>query len=92
VPAAIAAVMVLAFLSKLRVDGTFHQVTASFGTQPVAGGPLGWGILWMGAMIAAGFGVAAHVLGERERPRPPMPAPSADAPLPVRQPLLGRRR
>lgn len=89
-PASIAAVLVLAFLSKLRVVGTFHQVTSRFGTQPVAGSPLGWAILWMGAMIVAGFVVAARILGERPRlARPTAPIdPTTQGP----QPLLGRRR
>ena len=53
-PAAIAAAVALAFLNRLRVDGTYHQVTERFGTRPVAGGPLGWAVLWMGAMIVGG--------------------------------------
>ncbi|MFT3769547.1 MAG: hypothetical protein QM820_29270 [Minicystis sp.] len=93
-PAAIAAGMVLAFLPKLRVEGTFHQVTSRFGTQPVAGSALGWAILWMGAMIAAGFVIAARILGERPRlPRPAPPVESSEPASPaVRQPMLGRRR
>jgi hypothetical protein len=87
-PASIAAALVLSFLSKLRVVGTFHQVTSRFGTQPVAGSPLGWAILWMGAMIVAGFVVAARILAER--PRLPRPTAPVDPATP--QPLLGRRR
>ena len=89
-PAVVSVAVGLAFLNRLRVDGTYHQVTQSFGTRPVAGGPLGWAILWMGAMIVAGLVVAMQVLTSR----PPAPAPP-EAPKPVvkaPQPLLGRRR
>ncbi|APR87388.1 hypothetical protein A7982_12737 [Minicystis rosea] len=89
VPAALAFAQLLAFLPKLRVDGTFHQVTSRFGTQPAAGSPLGWAILWMGAMIAAGFVIAARLLGERPRLAPP---PEAKAETTGPQPMLGRRR
>lgn len=86
-PAGAAAVMLAAFQGRLRVEGTFHQVTSRFGTQPVAGGPLGWAILWMGAMIVTGFVIAARVL--TERPRLPRPAaPASEGP----RPLLGRSR
>ncbi len=87
-PAALTAALVLAFLTKLRVEGTFHQVTERFGTRPVAGGPLGWAILWMGAATAAGFAVAARAV--TARPRRVTPAPPVD---PGEKPLLlGRRR
>jgi hypothetical protein len=91
VPAALAAAEVLAFLPRLRLEGTYHQVTSRFGTQPVAGSPLGWAILWMGAMIIAGFVVAARVLLERRGPRPAAPGEARDRDA-APQPLLGRRR
>ena len=89
-PAAIAATVALAFLNRLRVDGTYHQVTERFGTRPVAGGPLGWAVLWMGAMIVAGAVIAAQALTARPRARvaPEAPGPVAKA----QEPLLGRRR
>jgi hypothetical protein len=90
-PAAIAAALVLAFLSNVRVVGTFHQVTSRFGTQPVAGSPLGWAILWMGAMIVAGFALAARVL-LAERPRLPRPAAPVDPKPQGPRPMLGHRR
>lgn len=88
VPATIAAAIVIALFSRLREDGTFHQVSARFGTRPVAGGPLGYAILWMGAMVAAGMVLAARALGERPRV-PPSIKPAAPE---GRQPLLGRKR
>jgi len=86
-PLAVVAAMLATFQGRLRVEGTFHQITSRFGTQPVAGGPLGWAILWMGAMIVAGFVIAARVLTERPRlARPAPPAPEGP------KPLLGRSR
>ena len=91
VPAAAAGALILAFFTKLRVEGTFHQVTERFGTRPVAGGPLGWAILWMGAATAAGFAIAAREL--TARPRRVVPAPPVDPAAPGARPLfLGRRR
>jgi len=89
-PAGVALATVLAFMGRLSVDGSYHQVTERFGTRPVAGGPLGWAILWMGAMIVAGVVVAAQILAAR-----PRPAVSPEAPGPAvkpQGPLLGRRR
>jgi hypothetical protein len=87
-PALIAAALVLAFLDRVRVDGTFHQVSARFGTRPVAGGPLGYAILWMDAMIVVGLVIASRALADRPRP-PPRIEPGHDDGRPV---LLGRRR
>jgi hypothetical protein len=88
-PAAAAAAVLLAFLPRLRVDGTFNQVSARFGTRPAAGGPLGYAVLWMGAMIALGMVIAARAEPRRldDRPRPPPPA-EPDG----RRALLGRPR
>jgi hypothetical protein len=69
-PAALALALVLWFVGRLRVDGTFHQVSVSFGTRPVAGGPLGYAVLWMGAMTVAGMVVAARALTGRAPPAP----------------------
>jgi hypothetical protein len=86
-PLAVAVTVVLAFLGKLRVDGTFHQVSARFGTRAVAGGPVGYAILWMNAMVVAGMVIAARALADRPRP------PTRFDPTPeVRPPLLGRTR
>jgi hypothetical protein len=91
VPGAAALTLVLGLLSRLRVEGTFHQVSARFGTQPVAGGPLGYAILWMDAMVIAGVVIAARALAERPRRAAPVENPEQGAPQP-RAPLLGRRR
>jgi hypothetical protein len=93
-PATVAAAMVLAMLPRLRVDGTFHQVSARFGTRPVAGGPLGYAVLWMGAMIVAGMVIAARALNiqNAERPRPPAPVEPAPGTPEGRPALLGQSR
>ncbi len=93
-PGFAALALVFAFLARLRVDGTFNQVSARFGTRPVAGGPLGYAILWMGAMIVAGMVIAARALADR--PHPPSRAeprePSETGQPNPRSALLGRKR
>lgn len=92
-PVVVAGSMVLSFFSRLRVEGTTHQVASSFGTQPIAGSPLGWAVLWMGAMVVAGFGLAARALVEGPGPlRPAGPStPGSGAPGSAPA-FLGRRR
>ena len=90
-PAAVAAMMVLAFLAPLREDGTFHQVSARFGTRPVAGGPLGYAILWMGALIIAGMVITARALAERPA-HPPRIEPHEPGAPQARPTLLGTKR
>jgi hypothetical protein len=77
------------FLRPLRIDGTYQQVSAGFGTRSVVGGPLGYAVLWMSAMIVVGAVVAARALTERPRttsdPRDGPPRP-ASAPKPLAMP------
>lgn len=103
-PATVAGALVLAFVPKLRLEGTFHQVTARFGTQPLAGSATGWAVLWMGAMMVAGFVVAARALVDRPYlSHPARPSPEGHGRRPEPRPgeaghargttrLLGRRR
>lgn len=89
-PAMMAFALLLIFFPKLHIEGTFHQVRSDFGTQPVAGGPLGYAILWMNAMLVAGFVMTIRAL--TERPAPPPPSEPADPDAPEARPkLLGRR-
>ncbi len=76
-----------AFFPRLRVDGTYHQVKSAFGTEPVAGGPLGYAILWMNGLLIAGFVLTARALGSQRR----TPATSTPEGPSTPQPLLGRR-
>lgn len=73
----------LLFRARLAIEGTFHQVHSDFGTLPVAGGPLGYALLWMALLLAAGLALTVRLL--RADPRPP-PSPTAhvvDAPASV---------
>jgi hypothetical protein len=90
VPLVIAAGLVLALFPRLRVEGTYHQVRSDFGTQPVAGGPLGYGILWMNGLILAGF--AAAVRATSGRGFDAAGAPEPEAPKAAPQGYLGRRQ
>lgn len=95
VPACAALTIVLVLFSRLRVEGTFHQVEAHFGTQKVAGRPLGYAIAWMNAMVAAGVVLAARVLlGGTHAVPPPVDAtvsaPGAPGAVEPRSPRLGR--
>lgn len=82
IPALLALAPLLALFNRLRIEGTFHQVKSAFGTQPVAGGPLGYAILWMGAMIAGGFAVTLRALTRRARVAPTRVLPRRDDPPP----------
>jgi hypothetical protein len=83
VPLGAALVFVVLFYGRLRIDGTYLQVRGDFGTQPVAGGPLGYALVWMFGLLAAGFGLTLNLF--RERPR------IADAP-PPKAPLMPKKR
>lgn len=61
-PLAVATLAVLALSPRLAIDATYRQVQGDFGGHPVAGGPLGYALLWMGAMLAAGFAITARAL------------------------------
>ncbi|WP_438019260.1 hypothetical protein WMF18_09395 [Sorangium sp. So ce315] len=67
-PLAIALVAVLALSRRLALDGTYRQVAGDFGVHPVAGGPLGYALLWMYTMLAAGFAVTVGALLRRDPP------------------------
>ena len=78
--------ILFAFFPRLRVEGTYHQVKSAFGTQPIAGGPLGYAILWMNGLLATGFALTVRALTSHRAPTPSEPT-GPQAP----QPLLGRR-
>lgn len=85
VPLGAVLIFIVLFFGRLRVDGTFHQVRGDFGTQPVAGGPLGYALVWMFGLLAAGFGLTLRLF--RERPQiPDTPAPKAPPTLRKRPP------
>ncbi|WP_437337285.1 hypothetical protein [Sorangium sp. So ce394] len=98
-PLAIALIAVLALSRRLALDGTYRQVEGDFGVHPITGGPLGYALLWMHTMLAAGFAVTVSALLRREppgggqkgeppagpRPRavPSAPAPAVEPPRPA---------
>jgi hypothetical protein len=87
VPAGIALLSVMALFSRLRVDATFRQFRGEFGAEPLAGGPLGYAVLWMNLMLAAGMIVASQRRPRNAPPEPPTPL--AGDPPRERRRLLG---
>jgi hypothetical protein len=75
VPVGIAMGMLATSQRALRLDGTFQQVSSAFGTRPVVGGPLGYAITWMAAMVGAGAVIAARYLTATTRQAQPEPTP-----------------
>lgn len=75
VPLAIALLAVFLLSRRLAVDGTYRQIEGNFGGHPVAGGPLGYALLWMHTMLAAGFIVTVRALLARDAPAPRRPEP-----------------
>lgn len=67
-PLALALIAVVALSRRLAIDGTYRQVEGDFGVHPVAGGPLGYALLWMLTMLAAGFAVTVSALLRRDPP------------------------
>lgn len=89
VPVALAVGLVLALFPRLRVEGTYHQILRNFGAEPVAGGPLGYAILWMNAVIVGGFAAAVRAMSGRGFASAKEPV--SEAPSPAPQGYLGRR-
>jgi hypothetical protein len=51
-PAALAALaLTLLLFPRLSVQATYAQYHGDFGTRPVAGTPLGWALVWFGAIV-----------------------------------------
>jgi len=53
VPAFLCAVFLLATFSRLSVHANYAQFHGDFGTRGVAGGPLGYALIWMLGVLAA---------------------------------------
>jgi hypothetical protein len=89
-PLSMALIAVIALSRRLALDGTYRQVEGDFGVHPVAGGPLGYALLWMYTLLAAGFAVTVSALLRRDpggapktephRGAPPRAVPSEPAP------------
>lgn len=61
-PALAAAIALIALKSRLSVQASFAQFHGDFGTKAVSGSALGYGLLWMNAVIAIGVAWNARVL------------------------------
>jgi ABC-type uncharacterized transport system permease subunit len=70
-PALVALIATLAMASRLSIQGSYAQFHGDFGTRAVAGSSLGYGLLWMDALIALG---AAWTTRELRRTGPGAPA------------------
>jgi len=53
VPALLATVFLLGSISRLSVHANYAQFHGDFGTRGVAGGPLGYALIWMLGVLAA---------------------------------------
>ncbi|NUQ75932.1 MAG: hypothetical protein HUU21_20520 [Polyangiaceae bacterium] len=93
-PLGAALIFIVVLFGRLRIDGTYHQVRGDFGTQPVAGGPLGYALVWMLGLLAAGFALTLRLFHERPRiPDTPAPKPpSALKKRPSEEPARFPRR
>jgi hypothetical protein len=84
VPAGAALLGFLALFARLRVHATYRQFHGDFGAEPLAGGPLGYAVLWMDLLLVAGMVIAARALARPPRSirpgGPPSDEPAGDAP------------
>lgn len=67
------------YRARLRVEGSFQQVQHDYGTRPVFGGPLGYAIVWMALVLAAGFALTLRTLRAEPRPLPSPTTSDVDA-------------
>ncbi|WP_156041421.1 hypothetical protein [Chondromyces apiculatus] len=67
VPLAVAALIALVLGRRLSLEGSYRQVHGGFGVHAVAGGPLGYAILWMHGLLIAGLAFAARAMLEGSR-------------------------
>jgi hypothetical protein len=54
--------LTLALFPRLSVRATYAQFHGDFGTEPVAGTPLGWALLWVALVLSAATAYVVHVL------------------------------
>ena len=62
IPGALAVAGTAAMLGRLSVYATYAQFHGDFGTESVAGSPLGYALLWVGAIVVGGAVWTFHVL------------------------------
>jgi hypothetical protein len=68
VPAAVAALFVLAMLPRLRIFASFAQFHGDFGTEPLTGSPVGYALIWMTGVVAFAAAWTARVLRRLAEP------------------------
>jgi hypothetical protein len=54
--------LTLALFPRLSVRATYLQYHGDFGTEPVAGTPLGWGLVWVGFVVSGATAYVAATL------------------------------
>lgn len=62
VPGALAAIAILVCARRLAVHASYRQYHGDFGTQPIAGSPLGYALLWMLIVLVAAAAWTVHCL------------------------------
>lgn len=68
-PSLVAFAAVVAVAPRLAIQASYAQFHGDFGTRPVAGSPLGYGLLWMDALLVAGALFTARTLRKLGRER-----------------------
>jgi hypothetical protein len=61
-PLLLASLYLIILLPRLGVQATYAQFHGDFGTRPVAGGPLGYALIWFGLVLAGSTAWTIHAL------------------------------
>jgi hypothetical protein len=62
VPILISSLYLIILLPRLGVQATYAQFHGDFGTHPVAGGPLGYALIWFGLVLSGATAWTVHAL------------------------------
>jgi hypothetical protein len=66
-PLAVSVVMAFVLLERLSTDASFRQFHGGFGARAVAGGPLGYELLWVDGLVVVALWSCFRSLGDRHR-------------------------
>ena len=66
----LALALTLLLFPRLSVQATYAQYHGDFGTRPVAGTPLGWALVWFGAVVLVATLYVVSALRGLEGKRP----------------------
>lgn len=66
-PAATGVALLLILWPRLAVEGSYRRFHGDFGVEDVAGGPLGFCILWVDTLLVLGLWMCVRALSERSR-------------------------